>query len=48
MNEKKAFEVVKNIANTVKENWQLLAKKYEISRGEIERMRPAFSECEKI
>lgn len=48
LNEKKAFEVVKNIANTVKENWQLLAKKYEISRGEIERMRPAFSECEKI
>lgn len=40
--------MVKNIANTVKENWQLLAKKYEIRRGEIERMRPAFSECEKI
>ncbi len=45
---KKAVETVRSIASTVKENWQQLARKYEISRGEIERMRPAFSECEKI
>ena len=35
------------IKNTVRENWKELAKKYGISRGEIERMSPAFRECDR-
>lgn len=30
------------IKNTVENNWRILAKKYGLSRGEIERMSPAF------
>ena len=41
----KAEELADNIKNIVKENWQVLAKKYGISRGEIDRMSPAFSAC---
>lgn len=29
----------------VRDNWEKLAKKYGLSRGQIEYMRPAFSEC---
>lgn len=39
----------KNIADVKKivgDNWRTLAGKYGISRGEIERMRPAFQECD--
>ena len=39
----------KNIADMKKivgDNWRTLAGKYGISRGEIERMRPAFQECD--
>lgn len=38
-----AKEQVTNIKNTVKDNWQGLAKKYGIGRGEMERMRVAFN-----
>ena len=44
--EEQATELVVSIKNVVRNNWQLLAKKYGISRGEIDRMRPAFRECE--
>lgn len=39
----------KNIADVKKivgDNWRTLAGRYGISRGEIERMRPAFQECD--
>lgn len=42
-----ATELVAGIKNTVRDNWQLRAKKYGISRAEMDRMRPAFKECEK-
>lgn len=42
---KYAVQEVDKIKNTVRENWKELAKKYGISRGEIERMSPAFREC---
>lgn len=29
----------------VRDNWEKLAKKYGLSRGQIEYMRPVFSEC---
>ena len=38
-----AVEIVDNVKCIVMENWQETAKKYGISRGEIERMRPAFN-----
>lgn len=38
-----AVEMVDNVKCIVMENWQETAKKYGISRGEIERMRPAFN-----
>ncbi|MCH5345230.1 MAG: hypothetical protein J1E64_14460 [Acetatifactor sp.] len=44
--EEKATELVVSIKNIVRDNWQLLAKRYGISRGEIDRMRPALSRCE--
>ena len=37
-----AAEIVDNVKCIVMENWQEIAKKYGINRGEIERMRPAF------
>ena len=42
-----AIKMAKEITETVKENWEKLAVKYGISRGKIEDMRPAFSECYK-
>ena len=44
---KYAVQEVDKIKNTVRENWKELAKKYGISRGEIERMSPAFRECDR-
>lgn len=38
----KADEYIGFVKKTVGDNWQYLAKKYGINRGEIERMRPAF------
>ncbi|MDD6656940.1 MAG: type II toxin-antitoxin system HipA family toxin [Lachnospiraceae bacterium] len=42
---KQALEEVDIMSGIVKENWTILAKKYGISRGEIERMSPAFKEA---
>lgn len=41
------MQEVDKIKNVVGDNWKELAKKYGISRGEIERMRSAFGECDK-
>ena len=30
----------------IKENWEITAKKYGLSRSQIESMRPAFGACE--
>ncbi len=43
-----AKTIAKEILSTVKRNWEKLAEKYKISRNEIEQMRPAFSESEKM
>ena len=45
---KQATQIVSDIKQTVHAHWRNLAKKYGISRGEIERMEPAFRECEEI
>lgn len=42
--EKYAFEII----NIVKNNWESLANKYNIPRGKIEDMRPAFSACYEV
>lgn len=43
--EKEAERIVTEISSTVRENWERLAANYGISRGSIEKMRPAFSAC---
>ena len=43
-----AEQWAKEILRIVRENWMSLASKYGLSRGQIENMRPAFSECENI
>ena len=40
--EKNAEEQLNKIKNIVENNWQLLAKKYGLNRGQIEQMKPAF------
>lgn len=40
---KKEIDMIKSV---VRNNWRELAKKNGISRGEIERMEPAFHICE--
>ena len=45
ISEKEAERIVKEISTTVRENWEKLAANYGISRGSIEKMRPAFSAC---
>lgn len=42
-----AVDAVNSISEIVRENWEKLAAKYEISRAEIESMRPAFYACYK-
>jgi serine/threonine-protein kinase HipA len=42
---KEAEKIVKEISATVRENWERIATSYGISRGSIEKMRPAFSAC---
>ena len=44
--EVQAIQIVDDIKQIVCDNWRNIAKKYGISRGEIERMEPAFRECE--
>lgn len=46
MSSKEAEDGVNEIKQIVKNNWQRLAKDYDISRGQIEKMKPAFRECE--
>lgn len=43
-----AEQWAEEILRIVKKNWMPLASKYGLSRGQIENMRPAFSECENI
>ena len=45
LSQKEAGRMVSEIALTVKKNWERLAASYGISRGGIEKMRPAFSAC---
>lgn len=45
IDEKDAEEMAREILETVKSNWEGLAAKYNIPRGQIEDMRPAFSAC---
>lgn len=46
LSSKEAEDGVDEIKKIVKNNWQRLAKEYDISRGQIEKMKPAFRECE--
>ena len=46
ISEERAESIVNEIKNIVGANWRNLAKKYGISRGETERMEPAFRICE--
>ena len=43
--QKEAEKIVEDIAKTVRDNWERLASEYGLSRGSIEKMRPAFSAC---
>ena len=45
INESDAEAFICEVKNTVKNNWEALAKKYKISRNEIVRMSPAFQIC---
>lgn len=45
IDEKDAKEMANVITETVRNNWEKLAVKYNIPRGKIEDMRPAFSAC---
>lgn len=42
LTEKQANEQLKEIKSVIENNWRALAKKYGLSRGEIEGMEPAF------
>lgn len=45
ISEVNAEKIAEEIRSVVRENWEQIAKKYGLSRGQIENMRPAFSEC---
>lgn len=45
ISEVKADEFAREMLSIVRDNWERLAKEYGLSRGQIEYMRPAFSEC---
>ena len=40
-----AIKIASDIINTIKNNWESLAARYGLSRGQIEHMRPAFRSC---
>ena len=42
LTKKQANEQLKEIKSVIENNWRELAKKYRLSRGEIEGMAPAF------
>lgn len=46
ISEKEASVYAKEMLTIVKENWEITAKKYGLSRSQIESMRPAFGACE--
>lgn len=48
VSQKDAMKIVKETSKIVCENWVDLAKKYGINRGEIERMEPAFQQCQRF
>lgn len=43
--EGRAKELASEILSVVRENWELIAKGYHLTRSQIEDMRPAFSAC---
>ncbi len=43
----KAVEIIKMMQNVIKDNFEKLAFQYDISRNQIENMKPAFNECYK-
>lgn len=45
ISEVNAEKIAEEIRSIVRENWEQIAKKYGLSRGRIEDMRVAFSEC---
>jgi serine/threonine-protein kinase HipA len=45
--EEEAKKTAESMCLIVRENWEQLAKKYGLSRGQIEYMRPAFGECQR-
>ena len=46
VSEEEAKSIVNEVKSIVRDNWINVAKKYGLSRGEIEHMEPAFRECE--
>ena len=42
---KEAEKIVGDISTTIRDNWERLASEYGLSKGSIEKMRPAFSAC---
>ena len=46
LDKKQATLLINQTKSVVKNNWQILAQKYNINRAEIKRMEPAFKECE--
>lgn len=47
ISQKNAGKIAKEMIDIVRDNWQDVAKEYGLSRGQIEYMKPAFSECYK-
>lgn len=45
ISEEAAKNIARDILETIRDNWERLAKMYAIPRGKIEDMRPAFSVC---
>ena len=45
LSQKEAEKIVEEISTIVRDNWERLANRYSLSRGSIEKMRPAFSAC---
>ena len=43
--EEDAKKYADDILRTVRENWEIIARKYGLSHGQIEEMKPAFSAC---
>jgi len=43
LSQKETEKIVDEISTIVRDNWERLANEYGLSRGSIEKMRPAFS-----